>query len=105
MFGLDGDFSPVADQQLLFDKLRYMDRLTRAGVSEETARAHAEAMEEALRESVATKGDITGLRTELLSDIAAVRTELLQLKHDLTVRMGVISAAVVAILASIKYFG
>jgi hypothetical protein len=33
-----------------------------------------------------------------------VRTELLALKLDLTVRMGVIGAATVAILAGIKFF-
>jgi len=88
----------MADQQLLFDKLRYMDRLTRSGVSEETARAHAEAMEEALRETVATQAFVR-------QEITAVRLDLATLKHDLTVRIGVASAAVVATLASIKYFG
>ena len=45
----------MADSQLLFDKLRYMDRLTRAGMADDQARAQAEALEEALRESVATQ--------------------------------------------------
>jgi hypothetical protein len=35
---------------ILFDKLAYIDRLTRAGVSEEIARAHADALDRALRE-------------------------------------------------------
>ncbi len=76
----------MADQ-ILFDRLAYMDRLKRAGIPDDQARAHAEAMDEALRESVATKRDL-----ELL-------------KYDLTVRMGGMSFAVVAILTSIKYFG
>jgi hypothetical protein len=76
---------------ILFDKLIFKDRLTRAGIPDDQARAHADAMDEALRESVATR--------------SFVRTELLALKLDLTVRMGVIGAAMVAILASIKFFG
>jgi hypothetical protein len=50
---------------LLFDKLAYVDRLVKAGIDESQARAHAEAMELALRESVATKSDIAELRQEI----------------------------------------
>lgn len=81
----------MANQQLLFDKLRYIDRLTHAGIKEDEARAHAEAMEEALRDSVVT--------------VAVFRQELLALEHRLTMRGGLLAAAAVAILASIKYFG
>lgn len=79
----------MADQ-LLFDKLVYKDRLTRAGISDEQARAMTDAMHEALHESVATK--------------SFVREELMALRLDLTIRMGAAVAAAVAILASIKFF-
>jgi hypothetical protein len=75
---------------LLFDKLAYTDKLIASGIPETQARAHAAAMDEALRESVATKSFVTG--------------ELAKLKLDLTVRMGVIAAATIAILASLKFF-
>ena len=54
----------------------------------------AQAVEEALRESVATKADIAGVnnRIEL-----AVR--------DMTIRMGAIAVALFAALAAIKFFG
>jgi hypothetical protein len=74
----------VADR-ILFDKLRFIDRLKSAGIDNQ-ARAHAEAMDEALRESVATKLDIA----------LAVR--------DMTIRMGAIAIALFAALASIKFF-
>jgi len=48
---------------ILFDKLAFIDRLKRAGIEDNQARAHAEAMDDALRESVATKADIAGLKT------------------------------------------
>jgi hypothetical protein len=47
----------MADQ-ILFDRLRFIDRLKRAGIDDNQARAHAEAMDEALHESVATKLNI-----------------------------------------------
>jgi hypothetical protein len=72
---------------ILFDKLRFIDRLKRAGIDDDQARAHAEAMDEVLRESVATKLDIA----------LAVR--------DMTIRMGAIAIALFAALASIKFFG
>ena len=46
---------------LVFDKLVYLDRLKSAGVSEEIARAHADGLDQALRESVATKADLESL--------------------------------------------
>lgn len=83
---------------LLFDKLAYKDKLTASGVPEAAARAHADALDEALRESVATKSFVTG-------EMAGIRLELAKLKLDLTIRMGVMAAAIVGILASVKLFG
>lgn len=109
--------------QLLFDNLAYIDRLKRAGIAEDHARAHAEGMEEALRESVATKsdllavktalhGDMVALRDDMQGDMVAVRadlqmlrTDMVALEHRLTMLAGVMAAAVVAVLASIKFFG
>ncbi|TVQ52796.1 MAG: hypothetical protein EA355_14455 [Rhodobacteraceae bacterium] len=42
----------------VFDRLAYLDALKAGGVSEEHARAHASALDAALRDSVATKGDL-----------------------------------------------
>ena len=81
-------------EQILFDKLVYMDRLKRAGISEDQARAHAEAMDEALRESVATRFDVLHLEHKI--DLAV---------RDMTIRGGLIAAAAIGILASMKYFG
>ena len=53
---------------------------------------------EALRESVATKSDIALVRTDFRIEIGA-------LKQDLTIRMGIIAAALFAALAAIKFFG
>ena len=82
---------------ILFDKLAYIDRLKRAGIDDNLARAHAEAMHEALRESVATKSD---LRAETLR----VENKIELAVRDLTIRMGAMAIALFAALASIKFF-
>ena len=95
--------------QILFDKLAYIDKLKSAGIGDEEARAHGDALTAALRESVVTvpvlAASVAELRTELRTEIAGVRTELAKLETKLTLRMGAMSAAVVAILTAIKFFG
>ena len=44
-----------------FDKLAYLEALKASGIPEQQARAHAVALEDALRDSVATKADIVRL--------------------------------------------
>jgi hypothetical protein len=77
----------MASTQITFDKLAYIDRLKSAGIGEPEARAHAEALDQALRQEVATKHDL-GI---------AVR--------DLTIRMGGVAIILFGALASIKFFG
>ena len=63
-----------------FDTLEAAEALTRAGVAERQARAIVAAMRKAVGDSVATKGDVAELRTELKGDIAAVKAELWAVK-------------------------
>jgi hypothetical protein len=82
----------MAETQLLFDKLAYIDRLTKAGIDEAQARAHAEAMEEALRESVAAKSDI--VRLEHRIDIAV---------RDLKIWVGGIAIVLFTALVAVRF--
>lgn len=79
---------------LLFDKLAYKDKLTASGIPEAQARALGDAMDEALRESVATKPDI--LRLEHRIELAV---------RDMTIRIGGMVAGAVAVLIGVKFFG
>ena len=59
-----------------FDTLEAADALTRAGLTEPQAKAIVATMRRAVSDGVATKGDVTELRTELKGDIGELRTEL-----------------------------
>jgi hypothetical protein len=83
-----------------------------AGIDEGQARAHAEAMDEALRESAATKSDLVAVRADVAAvraDVAAVRTDLehkLEIAvREMTTRMGGIAVVLFGALAAIKFFG
>jgi hypothetical protein len=57
---------------ILFDKLIYIDKLKEAGVSDQQARGHADALNDALHTGIATHSDILTLQT----DIAALRNQV-----------------------------
>jgi hypothetical protein len=61
---------------ILFDRLAFIDRLKRAGIEDNQARAHAEVVEEALREGVATKADIARLENMIHSEITRLENTM-----------------------------
>jgi hypothetical protein len=117
--------------QILFDRLAYIDHLKRGGLDDNQARAHAEAMDDALRESVATtaqlqaettrlehkiESEVTRLEHKIESEAARlerkIESESARLEttihlavRDMTIRMGAMAVALFAALASIKFFG
>ncbi len=70
-----------------FDKLLYLETLKSSGVPEEQAKAHAHALDEALRDAVATK------------------TDLQLLEQRLTIKVGAMVIALGGFLAALKFFG
>jgi hypothetical protein len=61
---------------LTFDRLAYIDRLRQAGVGENEARAHADALDAALRDTVATKADVNNLELRLEAKIETTAANL-----------------------------
>lgn len=106
-----------------FDTLGYAKKLRGAGVPQDQAEAHAEAAGEFVMAELVTRHDlevvrndldgrIAAARNDLEGRIAAVRTDLEVLRREvegtmdrlslrITVRMGVMLAAAIAILATI----
>ena len=72
---------------MTFDKLAYIDRLKAAGFAEPQARAMADGLDQALREEVATKSDLTALRAEFRSDLGLLRSDMGGLKGELLAAM------------------
>lgn len=80
------------------NELQLAKAFREAGFEQDKAEAVAETIFAAIRDNVATKADLNLLEQ-------SIQTELTKLKLDLTIRMGVIAAATVGILASVKFFG
>ena len=72
-----------------FDTLGHFDKLKAAGFSEQQARVQADALRELIDDKLATKQDIKDLRTEMK-----------ELEYRLTIRLGTMLAAGVALLAA-----
>ena len=89
---------------ILFDKLVYVDRLKHAGLADDQARAHADAMDVALCEAVATKWDITLMKNEVRADIAGLDNKIDILSHELVIKLGAIVVAAVAAGTTIGHF-
>jgi hypothetical protein len=73
--------------QVLFDRLAYVDRMKAASFTEQQARGAADALGEALTETVATKSDLKDHRTELQAEMktgfAQVATQIAESKAAL----------------------
>lgn len=79
---------------ITFDKLAYMETLKSGGVPETQARVHTTALDTALHDTVATRGDISDLRAEMRE------SEL-----RMTIRLGGMIMALGGILIAIKFLG
>ena len=85
-----------------FDTLKASRRLQEAGFDEAKAEAIVSIFAGDIGASLATRGDLTAVRTDLKREITAVRAEMAQmeqrLEHRLTIRMGAMVAGGVAIV-------
>jgi hypothetical protein len=82
---------------LTFDKLAYVDRLKAAGMDDREARALADGLDQALREEVATRTDLTAVKNEL-------HVELQAMKHDILRWMVGVAFAQVGLTVAIVRF-
>ena len=83
--------------QILFDRLAYVDRLKAGSFSEQQARAAADALGEALTETVATKADIAQLETT----VSQLETKMETRFSTLDVRFAAIETRIAESRASV----
>ncbi len=70
----------MTSSPITFDRVAYIDRLKEAGFDDRQARAQADALDAALRDSVATKADLENVKRELE---AKIETTAASLKVDI----------------------
>jgi predicted Holliday junction resolvase-like endonuclease len=83
---------------LIFNSLAYFEKLRDAGVEEEQARVHAEAMNELVDNKLATKEDLLLVKEELKKDIA-------MLKQELIIKLGGMIMGSISLLYILLRFG
>jgi hypothetical protein len=72
---------------ITFDRLAYIDRLKSGGIEERQARAHAEALDTALRDTIATKADVDELGRALRAEILALDRKIDSVEMKLSVKI------------------
>ena len=70
---------------ITFDTLKFVERLEKAGIPREHAKAEAEALSEVFEigtQELTTKADLLATRTALQSDINSARAEMREMKAE-----------------------
>ena len=90
---------------LAFDTLAFVKKMVRAGMPEPQAEALAEEQVHLPGTRLATKHDLERTREDLLREIregeARLRAEIREVEHRLTLRLGAMLAAAVAIVVAL----
>jgi hypothetical protein len=89
-------------QQLIFDRTRYTDTLRKAGIVEDTARAHSDALNDALHEAVATKADLNVLQAENKAEFLAVRSEITSVRTEMKSEFAAVRSEMKAEFAAVR---
>ena len=89
-----------------FDTLEYAKRLAEAGIPQDHADAHAEALSAALATATVTPGELVLVRAELLARMDLLRTELLaaidQLRTELVAEINQLRTEVFEAINQLK---
>ena len=89
------------------DRLTLARALEEGGIGRDAAEHIATEIIDVIHENVATKSDLqateTALRTELRSEVAALRADLALVEHRLLTRLGSMVVVATGILVAIHY--
>ena len=90
---------------MTFDRLVYIDRLKGAGVAEDVARAHAEALRDALMDTVATKADLADAVRGIDRKLDEMDRKIEITARNLTIRGAGGVGLIVSLLIALKVSG
>ena len=88
-------------QTLVFDTLAYAKKLKAVGFTEDQAEVQAETLAELLDDQLATKRDIKELEVKITEVESNLKRDIKELEMRLTIRLGVMMAASIAIIAAL----
>jgi hypothetical protein len=71
----------------MFNAVRYIKSLESFGLSRELAEAHVDLVINAIEDGVATKSDISEVKTEMEKQLAQFRLEMSQLENRLLLKL------------------
>jgi len=86
---------------IAFDTHAYVKKLVAVGVKEAQAEVQAEMLTQLLDDNLVSKHDMKEMETSLRHDMADLRGEMKELEMRLTIRLGAIMAAGIAIVATL----
>jgi predicted phage-related endonuclease len=84
-----------------FDTLAYSKKLRAAGVPEKQAEVQAEAFAEIIEERLATKQDIVLLQRDIKTLETDLKRDMKEMEMRLTIRLGVMMAGCIAVVATL----
>jgi hypothetical protein len=91
-----------------FDTLKFTQRLEQVGVGREQAIAHAELARDMILADSATRADLVDMEKALRADLKSFKGEidgsLRELELRMTVKLGAIIVAAVAVIAALQKF-
>lgn len=83
----------------MFNTLKYAKMLEEVGFSREQAETSIKILVEIMEDKLASKQDVAELRGQM--GLMATKHDLLQLKHDLTLKIGAMLSAAVALATAL----
>jgi hypothetical protein len=91
-----------------FNTLKYAKILEEVGFSREQAETSVKILVEIMEDKLASKQDLQTLELELQNSMfqldSKLESRLIQMEHKLTIRMGTMLAASIAVLTAIQKF-
>ena len=86
---------------ITFDTLAYVKKLKAAGVPEKQAEVQAEAFAEIIEDRLATKKDVLMLQRDIKELEVSLKRDMKELEMRLTIRLGAMLAASIAVVATL----